>query len=360
MKIQSLFWIISGILAIAAGIYIFKRLNAGPWLIVSFEAPSLKGNSLKENAERKLSIYLPPGYNKSVSRYPCLYFLHGFMGNHIPDASVKLHQLFDDAIRNGIIQPFIAVFPNSATKFGGSFYTNSSSSGKWADYIAYDVVNYMDSHFRTIPKKESRGICGHSMGGYGTIKISMTHPGVFGAAYALSPGIMDWAAELVPEHPSFRIISDAKSMDEVKNDAFAMGFLALGSIFSPLPNHPPFDCKIPVWYENGIMKTDSQVMRIWEEQFPNRMISRYRESFIELNALAIDWGTEDERLHIPYNCRDLVSKLREENIPVRAEAYKGGHSDKLGGKNGRFYAHMLPFFAKHLEFTFTSEQDLND
>ena len=49
---------------------------------------------------------------------------------------------------------------------------------------------YIDAHYRTIPERTSRGLVGHSMGGYGASRIGMKHPDVFGALYIMSPCCM--------------------------------------------------------------------------------------------------------------------------------------------------------------------------
>ena len=74
---------------------------------------------------------------------------------------------------------------------GGSFYVNSPVTGNWEDFITQDVVGYVDSHFRTLAQAESRGITGHSMGGFGALNIAMHRPDVFSAVYSMSPGLFD-------------------------------------------------------------------------------------------------------------------------------------------------------------------------
>ena len=69
-------------------------------------------------------------------------------------------------------------------------YSGSVTTGEFEQYIARDVVQYIDSHYRTIPKRTSRGLVGHSMGGYGASRIGMKHSDVFGSLYIMSPCCM--------------------------------------------------------------------------------------------------------------------------------------------------------------------------
>ncbi len=130
----------------------FGQCNTGTVIHERFVAPSIKGNPAGENPVRRLTIYLPPGYDQHHQRYPVIYFLHGFNGEDSATMEdLEVNKLLDTAISTQHIRPVIFVLPNSYTKYKGSFYTNSVLTGKWGDYIARDVVDYVDRHFRTIP-----------------------------------------------------------------------------------------------------------------------------------------------------------------------------------------------------------------
>ena len=145
-------------------------------------------NTGGENPNRRISVYLPPGYDQSTKRYPVIYYLHGFMNNDsiLPNGK----NILDMAIAKNKIRPYILVIADNNTLFSGSFYSNSSLTGNWSDFEAKELVAYMDKNFRTIPTRDARGIGGHSMGGYGVLKIAMMYPDVFSCAYAMSPGLL--------------------------------------------------------------------------------------------------------------------------------------------------------------------------
>src|SRR6202012_748843 len=153
---------------------------------IKVHATAMEGNLEGEPVDRDVVVVLPPSYGKDKARrYPVLYFLHGFALTgqgffdfmHLPEAE-------DDAAKQG--REFIIVVPDSDTKLGGTMYSNSVTTGDAEAYIAKDVVGYIDSHYRTLAKRESRGLVGHSMGGYGTWKIAMRFPEEWGAIYAMS------------------------------------------------------------------------------------------------------------------------------------------------------------------------------
>jgi S-formylglutathione hydrolase FrmB len=170
-------------------------------LQLKIQAPSLKGNLLGDPAEQPIYVCLPPGYESSTQRYPTLYLLHGFTANSsvwINGAyqGMKLQTLMDDSIKSGKVREMIVVAANGSNAYKGSFYTNSSVTGNWEDFIVRDLVNYVDANYRTIPRAESRGIAGHSMGGYGSVMLGMKHPEIFSAVYALSPCCLAMEADM--------------------------------------------------------------------------------------------------------------------------------------------------------------------
>lgn len=66
-------------------------------------------------------------------------------------------------------------------------YSNSVTTGDFERFIAQDAVAYIDARYRTLPQRTSRGLVGHSMGGYGATRIGMKHADVFGSLYIMSP-----------------------------------------------------------------------------------------------------------------------------------------------------------------------------
>src|SRR6476469_1874460 len=159
----------------------------------SVPAPALRRNMVGDPHWDRVSIYLPPSYSRRPGRrYPVLYFLHGFDADDralIKGAyqNLNIRISMDSLIRAGLVEEMIIVMPNARNAFNGSFYTNSPVTGNWEQFIVRDLVNYVDRKYRTIKSRDSRGIAGHSMGGYGALRIAMRHPEVFSAVYALSP-----------------------------------------------------------------------------------------------------------------------------------------------------------------------------
>jgi enterochelin esterase-like enzyme len=148
---------------------------------------SLEGNLEGDSPDRDVVVYLPPNYAKEKTRrYPVIYFLHGYtVGAEMYVKMLGLQDAMDSAIAGGVSK-MILVLPDAFTVYSGSMYSNSPTTGDWEAHISHDLIAYIDSHYRTIADRSSRGLAGHSMGGYGTIRIGMKHPEAFGALYAMS------------------------------------------------------------------------------------------------------------------------------------------------------------------------------
>jgi enterochelin esterase-like enzyme len=155
---------------------------------IKVHGKALEGNLEKDSPDRDVFIYLPPSYNASTAqRYPVVYLLHGYgltAERWMP--FTKMAEAADKNIAAGSMKEMILVNPDAYTIYNGSMYSSSVTTGDWESYIADDLVSYVDSHYRTIANRASRGLGGHSMGGYGTIRIGMKRPDVFSAMYIMS------------------------------------------------------------------------------------------------------------------------------------------------------------------------------
>lgn len=164
--------------------------NAKPVAVehIKIHGTSLEGNLEADAVDRDVLVFLPPSYSHEKSRrYPVVYALHGFsIGAEQWSREIHVPQTIEGAFSQGAHE-MIVVLPDSKTAHNGSMYSSSVTTGDFEKFIARDVVQYVDSHYRTIPERTSRGLVGHSMGGYGTTRIGMKHPDVFGSLYIMSP-----------------------------------------------------------------------------------------------------------------------------------------------------------------------------
>src|SRR5712671_3800167 len=155
---------------------------------VSVHGAALQGNLEGDSPDRDVFIYLPPSYATNRNqRYPVVYLLHGYgLTGERWMTFTNLAAAADKNIAAGTMREMILVNPDAFTKYSGSMYSASPTTGDWESYISDDLVSYVDSHYRTLANRMSRGLGGHSMGGYGTIRIGMKRPDVFSSLYIMS------------------------------------------------------------------------------------------------------------------------------------------------------------------------------
>ena len=304
-------------------------------------------NTGGENPNRKVSVYLPPNYDASTQRYPVIYYLHGFMGKDSIFLNMKV--ILDAGISKQKIRPFIFVQADNYTLFEGSFYSNSSLIGNWDEFESKELVEYVDKNYRTLANRESRGIAGHSMGGYGAFKIGMLHPEVFSSIYALSPGLVAMVKEFGPNSKSFYDVQQVKTVEELKKTYYPKVLVAVGRAWSPNPNKPPFFCDFPFSYEGDKMIVNQPILDKWEANMPLYMVDKYAENLRKMAAIKLDWGRNDSP-RFPVQIGMLSQRLENLGINHFAEEYIGDHGNKIWTNDGRVLNDLLPFFNDYLKF----------
>ena len=328
--------------------------------VVKIHAASLENNLVGEPAERMLYVYLPPSYNTSGTRYPVLYYLPGYGDGNI--IGFRLPDDMDKLIEGGQVDEMIIVVASGTSKLGGSFYVNSPVTGNWEDFIVRDVVGYVDSHFRTLTQAESRGITGHSMGGFGALNIAMHHPEVFSAVYSMSPGLFDenglaesqmFSSEsLITKFVEYEKEVSASPLEDAQRQMFASPqqfALSYGFAFAPNPErHPPY-FDYPYMEVDGQLARDDANWKKWESGYGGIAdeAKQYRDNFLQLKGIVVDYGTNDEYAWIPKGCAYFGQQLSAAGIPVKVESYEGTHQS---GLSERIRSFMLPFFSRTLKF----------
>ena len=188
---------------------------------IKVHGKSLEGNLMKETAAPEVSIYLPPelrhGPQPALSRWStsCTATPTRTSATSArPDASCT--SIAERVFGAGSAKEMILVMPNCMNAYGGCMYSNSVTAGDWEGYVADDLVAYMDSHYRTLATRASRGLAGHSMGGYGTLRIAMKRPDVFSAIYALSSCCLNEGTVRPPRDGAPSPAESVKSVEEAQ------------------------------------------------------------------------------------------------------------------------------------------------
>ncbi len=139
--------------------------------VKGLEHKVLSSESLKHDVG--YVVWTPPNYDASgKTRYPVVYFLHGAGGTEASD-SAGFSSRIASGIRNGTFPAVICVFPNG----GLSGYRDAVES-----MIVDELIPLIDRDYATQAEASGRALAGFSMGGAGSVRLSILHPELFCAA----------------------------------------------------------------------------------------------------------------------------------------------------------------------------------
>lgn len=236
---------------------------------------------------KAMLIYLPPSYStEDRRRFPVVYYLHGLNGNERNWTELgKLDAVMDSLVRRGAPE-MIVVMPDG----DDSWYTTWNALNdpqcqrdttrrepaatfcvSWPhydDYIAHEVVAYVDREYRTRPERAHRGIAGLSMGGYGAISLALRYPDAFAAAASHS-GVL--APAYLPTDSVERGAPTADRMRELER-------------------------RYGVWLWKSMVMAFGSDSTGWFAREPSRMARRLSLGRDPLPAIRIDIGLEDRFL----------------------------------------------------------------
>jgi enterochelin esterase-like enzyme len=327
--------------------------NAKPVQVehIKVHAESLLGNLEGEAVDRDVFVFLPPSYAANKSRrYPVVYALHGFfIGAEQWTHEIHVPQTIEGAFALGA-REMIVVLPDSKSVYGGSMYSSSITTGDFEHFVAHDLVAYIDAHYRTIPVPSSRGLVGHSMGGYGVSRISMKDPGIFGSIYIMSPCCMSniGGGPGPADQAKERAIAGEKKAAAAKSPAdlaaqspgFAAAQYAMAAAWAPDPKNPPLYFDMPT--------TDGAPQPEIEAKFasnsPLAFIDQYIGNLRQYKAISIDVGDQDGLRVDAGKLHDILDRY---SIANSFEIYHGTHTSAVAD---RFQNHVLPYFSQNLCF----------
>ncbi len=226
------------------------------------------------------------------------------------------------------------IIPDTWTRLGGALHLNSPAIGNYGDYLLYEIVPFVDAHYRTLADGAHRGIMGRSSGGYGALYHAMTRPGMFSAVadhsgdayfeYMALPEIARLHMNLARFGGLDGLMEDTK-LNTPKGQAFydIISILTWAATFAPNDSAPHgFD--LPIDLETGALRED-----IWQRCLafdPVRLVTKpeYADALRNVNELFIDCGQFDE-YNLQVGARLVSQQLKRQSVPHTYEEYPGGH-----------------------------------
>lgn len=309
---------------------------------IKVHSAAIEGNLEGESADRDVLVILPPGYTDNTARrYPVVYALHGYsIGAEQWAAEIHVPASIEGAFAKGA-REMIVVMPDSKTVHNGSMYSRSQTTGDFETFIARDLVAYIDSHYRTVPARESRGLVGHSMGGYGASRIGMKHADVFGALYMMSPCCLSPRGAMGLDGKAEAAFAGVKSIEDAQKLGWGQrATLAAAAAWSPNPTKAPLYLDLPF----GDEAQRADVLARWSANAPLAFIDQHIADLRRYRAISLDVGDKDGLVGDAGKLHDALNRY---GIAHGYEVYQGDHTSHIGV---RMQEQVLPFFSKNLSF----------
>jgi enterochelin esterase-like enzyme len=301
-------------------------------------SPSIEGNLEGNSADRGVYVVTPPGYDENPDkRYPVVYFLHGYWAPlEAQQQGFRIHEAVQAAADAG--NELIMVMPDGFSKLRGGFYSTSPTVGDYEGFVAEDVVQWVDANYRTLATRDSRGLAGHSMGGYGTIRLAMKHPETFSSIYMMSACCLPPQPLDVETARRIEAMTEADLADAQFGDLAAVSTLAT---WSPDPTDEGFLKVDTGLREDGTL--DPLVNYRLAANSPLVLLPQYLPALNSLEGFAMDIGDKDFLLEGNRLFREELDRF---GVEYDFELYEGDHGNRIAE---RIRTEVLPFFGEHLD-----------
>ena len=227
-------------------------------------------------------VMLPASYDKETKKYPVLYFLHGLGENEQALIRSGGWGLIEDLQREHKIGDFIMVAPEGR---GGFFINSADGKSAFNDFLLQEFLPQIETHYRIIRTRKSRGVTGLSMGGYGALRLAFAHPELFGSVSAQSPA-------LITQTPA-QLNTDLKNAGPLVQ--------LLGSVFGN-----PID--VAHWKQNNPFE-----------------LARKNQAQLKTQAIYINCGDQDDYGFYEGATR-MQKQLIGEGLRLEFHLYPGGHN----------------------------------
>ena len=173
-----------------------KRITLITLLAAMYSCMAMAGrivtDSIKSNilgAQVKYNVYLPNGFEKSTTRYPVVYLLHGFTDDYRAWAEKGLMQtIADELIESGEAREMIIVMPNAGGPDVMNTWNGYMNMPGWSyeDFFFREFLPQVETKYRGLQDKGHRAVMGLSMGGGGSTMYAQRHTDMFSSCYAMS------------------------------------------------------------------------------------------------------------------------------------------------------------------------------
>ena len=320
----------------------WERPLAGAFDQLVIESELLADNPLGDSARRPLLVYRSPGVARGrvSAGVPSVYVIQGYSGQvdmwlartaFEPTIVERLDEMFSA----GECPDAVIVFVDAWTSRGGSQFLNSTSTGRYLDYLCDEVVPFIDARYRTLAGRDHRGLAGKSSGGYGAMVVPMLRPDVFGALASHAGDALfeccyqrefPVVARALRDHfdGSFEVFRERLAeADHFDWSRFGTPFEVYGyaCAYSPDPDRPG-EALLPFEISTG--RSIDDVWARWLALDPVRMAAPNADALRSMHRIYLDCGRSDEYF-LDLGAQAFSQELEKLGVEHSLELFDGKH-----------------------------------
>ncbi|MEQ1859535.1 MAG: alpha/beta hydrolase-fold protein [Chthoniobacteraceae bacterium] len=293
------------------------------------ESRVLADNPLGDRTQRRVAIFSPESAGREKA-LPMVVYLPGWGSSSenflAPGGDVGFERLVAQLAKDGL--PLRIAVVDGRSRYGGSQFVNSAATGRYADFVADEIVGALAKDHPWPPGR--CWIAGHSSGGYGALRLAMDRPEIFSAAIALSPD-SDFEVTHKPlvQQPAVQRLTPAElaaAMAPRGRQQLPGGLaeLVLGLCANYTPSGPGrFE-----WLYDAEGRWRADVWQRWIDADPLTIVRRKTDAFSPKQAVYLD-GAQFDEFGANIGAKKIFEAMRERPSPVIFYEAPGHHGDHM-------------------------------
>ena len=308
-------------------------LHAAQLEVLEVPGNTLRDNPLGDPPGRRVAIFVPND-SKPDAPLPLVVYLPGWGGSSEDAISQGAGAWFGAVVdrmaeRN---QPVRIAVVDGRSRYGGSQFLNSTATGRYADFVADEIVSAVNARHPSPKSGLSTILAGHSSGGYGALWLTMNHQDKFAAVVALSPD-SDFEVTHKPlvQQPSVRAVTQeeldaamAKTDGRLPSDGLARLVMGLCANYAPVAGQPGrFD-----WLYDGRGQWRAEAWQRWLDLDPLSLVRKNPNAFASTQRVYLD-GAEHDEFGANIGARKIQEILQKRPAPSTFYESPGGHGEHL-------------------------------
>lgn len=316
--------------------------NLAPYELKAFnlstlkvESEALRNNPLSDSSSRLNPCLIP----KAKGAFKCVLYLSGFTSNGVKNFNFRSFEKnfvedLDLWTTSEKLEPYIYVFVDAWTSWGGSQFINSKGCGDYEDYILKDLMPSLKEHLPEEAQVTDFVVMGGSSGGYGALHLSSKHPETFQHCLAVAPD-SDFELSLKPEvfkanyllesYGGVKGFFDKLKKSELKTNRSSfhtiVNALAMGACYSDLDSDT-----MPILPLDKVGRLDAVLWEKWLSNDPIYFLPKRLDGLKKLKSIFLSVGVQDQFM-LQYGARKINELLEKSNIQHFYEEFEGNHFD---------------------------------